>query len=186
MVNVDKNNRHLIEPFEVAQMIEMAARNMDKSIIALYYITGIRVSEAFGIRKEDIWKDDKFLYIKILREKRSKKEIIPSPSVLSLSLETHFLPYIITQWEMTEPGDVIWNYSDNPNNARVYVFKMLKKLNPNIWPHLFRHTRAEFFRSKGLSERELMAWFGWIDARTPTHYTHPDENTIKKMGSMIE
>ena len=186
LIKVPKERRHLLTQFEVAQMIEKAPTLRDKSIIALYYITGIRCSEAWSIGKDDIWWDMESLHLRITRKKRSKKEVIPSPSILIIDLKTPFIEHIQRQKEATEDGKQVWHYADNPTTARIYMSRMLKSLNQDVWPHLFRHTRAESFRIKDFSDRELMAWFGWKDIRSTTKYTHPSEKTIKKMGSEIQ
>jgi len=186
LIKVPKEERHLIEPYMVAQMMEKAQTLKDKSIIALYFITGMRVKEAFKIRKEDIWQDEKYVYVRIEYQKRSKKEVIPLTSVLPINKETNFLSYIIQQWASINDGEYIWNYASNPDTARVYVWKMLKDLNPNIWIHLFRHTRNDYFRRKGMTREQRMAWFGWTDIRTPDKYTHVSDKELKEMGDVIE
>ena len=167
-------------------MIEKAPTLRDKSILALYYITGVRAKEPFSIMKEDIWKDDKFLYVRIKREKVRKDVVVPMPSVLPIALTANHLQLIISQWESTAPAHQVWFYADNPETARKYVWKMIKNVNPNAWTHLFRHTRNEYFRGKGKTREQRMGWFGWTDSRTPDKYTHPNEKDVKDLGSDIE
>ncbi len=112
--------------------------------------------------------------------------MIPIPSEIPIRFDTSFLPYIVAQWKKTEPLKPVWYYASNPDTARIYAWRMIKKTNPNAWLHLFRHSRAEKFRSRGMTDRKLMAWFGWNDPRTPSRYTHPNEKTLKKMSEEIE
>ena len=120
------------------------------------------------------------------REKIPKKMVLPRVDTLKVLRNTRFLQYLIAYWSSLNDGDKLFEYHPNPKTSSCYIYNMIKKLNPDIWIHLFRHTRAEKFRSQGFSDAELMAWFGWTDARTPSNYTHPSTKTIEDMGSVIE
>lgn len=186
-IKVPIEERHLYTPDEVAQMIEKAPTLKDKSLIAFYYIFGVREKEPFYIKREDIWVDDEWFYVKVKREKVPKGVILPKIDTLQVKLDTIFLDYIIEQFNNTKEGEFVWFYHSNLETARIYVWKMIKKTNPNAWIHLFRHTRNDYFRRKGKTREQRMAWFGWTDVRTPDkHYSHPDERDIKEMGSEIE
>jgi len=184
-IKVPKEKRHLYTVKDVAQMIEKAPTLRDKSLIALYYIFGLRRNEPYYINKEDIWMDHKWFYLRTKREKLPKKMVLPRVDVLKVSIDTVFLEYIIEQWKSVKEGRV-WFYHSNPDTFAHKVYLMVKKTNQNGWIHLFRHTRAERFREQGYSDVELMAWFGWTDARTPSRYVHPARKTIEEMGSKIE
>ena len=185
-IAVPKELRHLYTPDEVAQMIENAPTLKDKSLIAFYYIFGVREKEPFFVRKEDIWMDNEFFYVKVKREKIPEGMVLPRIDTLKVKLSTIFLNYIIEHLNEVKDGEYIWFYANNFETSRHKVYLMIKKLNPEGWIHLFRHTRAERFREKGYSDAELMAWFGWINPNTPRKYTHPSNKTIEEMGNEIE
>ena len=185
LIKVPKEERHLYTPDEVALMIEKAPSLRDKSLIALYYIFGFRRNEPYYIEKQDIWLDDEWFYVRVKREKIPKKMVLPRVDTLKVRKETRFVDLMIEQWNTIQEGKV-WFYHSNPNTFAHKVYLMVKATNSNGWIHLFRHTRAERFRELGYSDSELMAWFGWVDARTPSHYVHPSRKTIEDMGSRIE
>ena len=182
---VPKELREILEPETVAAMIEKAPRPMDKALIAVYYIFGVRRNEPLNMRKDNLWMDSSWLYFRVKREKVPKGKVLPRIDTLKVSLDTPFLHYLVGYWATLE-GDIMFNYHPNPRTASCYAYNMIKKADNNVWTHLFRHTRAERFRAAGFSDAELMAWFGWTDARTPSNYTHPSTKTIEDMGSAIE
>lgn len=184
-VTVPEENRRLIEASDVARMIEIAPSMRDKALIALYYIFGVRRNEPLEMRKESIWLDSDWFYLKVKREKVPKRMVLPRVDTLKVSKSTPFLQHIMAHWSSLKEGDMLFDYHSNPRTASHNIYVMIKKLNPNIWIHLFRHTRAEKFRAAGYSDAELMSWFGWTDPRTPAHYTHPSTKTIEDMGSGI-
>lgn len=186
LIKVPKENRQLYTADDVALMIEKAPTLRDKSLIALYYIFGMRRNEPYFIFKEDVWVDDEWLFIRVKREKIPKKTVLPRVDTLKVSKKTRFVDLIIEHWKVIEPFYKVWFYHNNPGTFAHKVYLMVKATNINGWIHLFRHTRAERFREQGYSDSELMAWFGWLDARTPSHYVHPSRKTIEEMGSKIE
>jgi integrase len=185
-VTVPKEDRRLIEAVDVQRMMDAAPNGRDRAIIALYYIFGVRRDEPLEMRKEDIWMDERWLYLKVKREKVPKRMVMPRIDTLKVSKETPFLCHLILHWAEIKPGELLFAYHSNPKTASHHVYMMIKKLNPNVWIHLFRHTRAERFRALGYSDAELMSWFGWTDPRTPAHYVHPSTKTIEDMGRSIE
>jgi len=166
-IKVPMEKRRLYTPFRVAQMIQNAPSLKDKSIIALYYIFGVREKEPLFMTKEDIWFDDEWLYVRVRREKPSKKRVLPQIDVLKVNINTRFVEYILRYWRGAKDGERIWFYAENLETARNYVWKMIKELDPDGWVQLFRHSRKAYFRKKGYSDKHLMAWFGWDDPRTP-------------------
>ena len=187
IIKIPFEERHLITPNEVDQMIKTAPELKDKAIIALYYIFGVRRNEPLSIIKEDIWIDDKWFYIKIKREKMKKGSVLPRIDTLKVTKDTKFLSYIIELWSGLNDGDFLFSYHPNPATASLKIYHMIRKINPKIWIHLFRHTRNDYFRRKGYTREQRMAWFGWSDPRTPDKsYSHPAEKDIEEMGSKIE
>lgn len=186
LIKVPKENRRLIDAVDMTQLIEKAPTLRDKAIITLYYIFGVRREEPLDMRKEDIWMDEEWFYLKVKREKVPKRMVLPRVDTLKVKMNTPFLQYLIAHWHSINDGNLLFSYHPNPKTTSHKIYLMIKKLNPNIWIHLFRHTRAEKFRSLGYSNVELMAWFGWTDPRTPARYSHPAIKTIEDMGSKIE
>ena len=185
-VTVPKENRRLIEAKDVALMLEKAPTIRDKAIITLYYIFGVRREEPLTMTKDDIWMDKDWLYLKVKREKVPKRMVLPRVDTLKVSLGTPFLQNLIAHWESVGEGKPLFAYHSNPKTSSHHIYMMIKRCNPNVWIHLFRHTRAEKFRALGYSDAELMSWFGWLDPRTPSHYVHPAIKTIEEMGRRIE
>ena len=184
-VKVPFDNRRLIDPEVAGDMIRRAKNIPDQAIIAFYYIFGTRVSEPFYMKKDDIWLDEDWFCVKIRREKT--KGILPKIDTLKVKTDTVFLHYLIAHWSSLNDGDRVWDFGNNTNTFRNYVWRLMKRLNADVWPHLFRHSRNEYLRRKGFTTAQRMSWFGWIDPSTADKsYSHPPEKEIEQMGDSIE
>jgi len=184
-IAVPKENRHVYTASDITNMVEKAPTKRDKALIALYYIFGTRRNEPFFMHKDDMWIEGEWFYLKVKREKVPRKMVLPRVDTLKVKLGTPFLGFIIDYLKDNET-EFPFLYHPNHETSAHKVYLMVKVTNPNAWIHLFRHTRAERFREAGYSDAELMAWFGWTDARTPSRYVHPARKTIEDMGGCIE
>ena len=59
----------------------------------------------------------------------------------------------------------------------------LKAIDPDIWPHLFRHSLATMIAEKGASAFELKAFFDWDDIRTATRYVRESDELSQKWAT---
>lgn len=184
-IKVAKEDRKLITPEVMGGMINAAKTRQDKAILVFYYIFGTRVSEAFHIKKEDMWIYGDILYVKIKRSKT--KGTFPKIDTLRAKTTTPFIHYLIAHWCEVLDGNRLFDYGENLNTARNRVWKLVKSVNPDAWPHIFRHTRNDAFRRKGYTASQRMAWFGWVDPKTADKsYSHPSDKEIEEMGGDIE
>jgi len=131
-----------------------------KTLVALTYETGARISEILSLKKKDIVFDEygAILHIKESKSKPRTLRVIMFARLLGLYLESMSL----------DDNDLIFT-----NNYNTYLRKMRKAWNlaglpkkeddkPQRMFHILRHTRAtELYKRKILSEKEMMAWFGW-------------------------
>lgn len=154
---------------EMDGMMEKAAgmRNGARlqCIMALLWLFGKRVSEVVPVRKEDVWTDERYFYGRfIVRRKRRRQ----TPAVAERYLkkirldhpyvQRHVLPYLST---LPEKGYIFPSYSAGGHITPRRVEQMIKQINPNAWPHLFRHSLATLMAEQGATEDELMDWFDW-------------------------
>ena len=201
-IKVAKEDRKLITPSVMGGMINDAKTRQDKAILAFYYIFGTRVSEPFTMMKSDIWIEGDWLCARIPRSKT--KGTFPKIDTLKVKMSkvktgTDFLHYIIAHW--CERNDSVklyesigykldirlFNYGKNRNTFRNKVWHLVKSVNKDAWPHIFRHTRNDAFRRKGYTASQRMAWFGWVDPKTADKsYSHPSDKEIEEMGGDIE
>jgi len=133
-------------------------------LIAIAWIFGKRISEILKVRKEDIWTDERYLYIRfyVSKKKTRKDEPIPKPYTKRISLIHPGVKYILNYTQEKE-GKLF----DISRNLAWYY---LKKVNPNTWFHLFRESLATEMAEHGATEEMLMHWFDWDRVDTAHDY----------------
>jgi len=193
---------------EIDEMLSKADDRL-KCIIALLWIFGKRINEILRLKKEDIWTDQNFLYVRFqVSKKRSwKKTPIPETYVKKIRLEHPYVPYILnwishvksgfifpgrsqarkvrvrTKYKNRKGDEVIGEYEyirEGGHLTRQRVYQLLKEINPNAWLHLFRESLATYMAERGATEEELMHWFDWSDIRTAHKYVKRGTRLIEK------
>jgi integrase len=158
---------------EVLKMLNKCITLRQKIIIAGLFDSGARIEEFLNVRVEDcILVEGAVPYYKFrLREEFSKTE----GRVVSL-LWKHTTP-ILKGWLEECPNK---NKLHEPlfpttyDGVRKTLYKIGKKaLGRSVNPHLFRHSSATFYASRGYDYFQLCKRFGWqIGSNVPHKYIH--------------
>ena len=150
----------------------------DKLIIDVFYMTGMRLSELLGIKKEDI--DFSKSSIKVLG-KRNKERIIP----LSINLldqlkkfsEKHKInSYFFVNFERKKLS------SKNIYNIVNKYLSMVSSLEKKS-PHILRHTFATHMLNNGADINAIKEILGHANLSATQVYTH---NTIEKLKTIYK
>jgi integrase/recombinase XerC len=150
----------------------------DKLIIDVFYMTGMRLSELLGIKKEDI--DFSKSSIKVLG-KRNKERIIP----LSINLldqlkkfsEKHKInSYFFVNFERNKLT------SKNIYNIVNKYLGMVSSLEKRS-PHILRHTFATHMLNNGADINAIKEILGHANLSATQVYTH---NTIEKLKTIYK
>jgi integrase len=186
----------VLSPKEVWDMIDRASDPMHKCLIAMLYLYGMRISEALTLKKESLWidKENKYLHCKVKVQKRTKRKDGKEKKVAIPYVHTVFVPanndfalVIIEHWKTVKENHWVFQspkYEDT-HYLRQSAWKMLKKLNPDCWCHLFRHTRVTRLAEGGGEPYQIMAWGGWKDIRSVQNYIYRSPKLIKKLADEI-
>jgi len=83
-------------------------------------------------------------------------------------------------------NSILWHFSDNRDSNRVLAWRAIKKLNPTIYPHLFRHTRLTRLAEKGATAAQLMTWAGWKNIKMAATYVQRSEKLIEDLADKID
>ncbi len=147
----------------VEKLIEHAKQPY-KAVLALLYEGGLRRSEVLSLRYGDVEPWD-YGYKVIVR--RSKSE----PRAVFIIRYQQVLREWLQQHRSKDPGDVLFYTSSGAPMGRsalnMYIRRLAMRLglDPdalNLHPHAFRHLRAtELYKSRKLTEKEMMEYFGW-------------------------
>ncbi len=135
---------------QVEKVIELAKGIHRKTVIAVLYETGIRISELYNIRKKDV---EPFEYGFRIRIRESKS----LPCTVLVVEYAHLLSSYLNSLNI-KPEDRVFPYG--VTTVRRWVTEIGRKIGIRLYPHLLRHSRATFLYGK-LSEKEMMLLFGW-------------------------
>jgi len=181
---------------EIDSMLERASTVYNgarlQCIIALAWMFGKRINEILRLKREDVWVDGDFLYVRFLvsKKKTRKDPPVPKPFLKRIRLTHPYVPYVLRWIEKIERGYIFSGYSKprivrvrNKETGRVYEYQkqggylsdtrvkqQLKQVNPNAWWHLFRESLATYMAEHGATEEELMHWFDWDRVDTAHEY----------------
>lgn len=147
-----------------------------KSIIALAYSTGIRVSEIINLKIEDI--DSKRMIIHIKQAKGRKDRIVPLSNKILDLLRNYFKLYRPKQYLFN--GQNKLQYSVNSCN------KIVKKyLGDDYHFHLLRHSSATTLLENGTDLVIIQKLLGHTNVKTTEIYTHVSTNTLRNINLPI-
>lgn len=183
---------------DIDSMMQKAEPRL-QCIIALAWLFGKRINEILRLRKQDVWVEGDYLFAKFqVSKKKTRFELaIPQPYLKKIRVD-HPYTKPIREWitqitngylfpTSTLPSEVTvktkyrdktgqekigtYHYAtDGGHLSRVRAWQLLKQVDANAWPHLFRESLATHMAENGASEEELMHWFDWDDIRTAHKY----------------
>ena len=162
---------------EVDQIIKIAPSPKSKLIIRLMYTTGLRVSEAVSLRRQDI--DFQTGRAKLKgKGKKTRQILLPQTILAELKSFSKDNPEFL--------------FSNNKPLTTRSVQKILneisKKLNisKKITPHMLRHSYATHLLEDGVDIRVIQSLLGHKNLATTQIYTEVTESLLKKAEENIK
>jgi integrase/recombinase XerD len=162
---------------EVELLVKSAKTLRDKALISVLYESGCRIGELVGLLRRHV-SFDEYGAVLIVNGKTGMRRVRLVESAFILSEWVDRVP--------KTPDTPIW---PNEFGERLHyrsIYKMIKKLmkgcsvNKNIYPHLFRHTRATHLADK-LTEAQMKIHFGWSGrSDVPSVYVHLSGRDVEK------
>jgi integrase len=160
--------------------------------MALAWMFGKRINEILRIRKEDIYTDKEYLYVRffVSKKKTRKDQPVPKPYLKRITLKNPYCKFALSHIETVENG-YIFPAASKSRTKRFFDKKMqvwrtyeregghvtpeaayyhLKKIAPKTWWHLFRESLATEMAERGATEEKLMHWFDWDRVDTAHQY----------------
>jgi integrase/recombinase XerD len=153
----------------------------DRALLELLYATGMRASEAAGLKRADLHLDR--LYVRVIG-KGDKERIVPigQPACAALSA------YLTGLRRRLDPADrrpaVFLSRTGRPLD-RENIWRLVKKyarragLGKNIHPHTLRHSFATHLVSHGADLRTVQEMLGHVNIATTQRYLHVDGRRLK-------
>ena len=164
----------LLTEDEIIKMIETANNLRDKAILSLLYDSGIRAGELLNMKVKDIDLNGQPAHI--LVNGKTGERFIP------IMFSVPYIASYLNAFKNLQRNDYLWqNFSQSNYKGRftqggltIMLKRIAKaaKINKNVHPHLFRHSRASDYANK-LTEQQLKAYFGWAgDSKMASVYVH--------------
>lgn len=150
----------------------------DRAILETLYGSGLRVSEAVGLKISDYYPDDGFLRI---IGKGNKERIVPVGGSEADAIMAYMAVRAVPADAYSE--DILFLNRFGKPLSRVSVFKMVKSqaitagIFKNISPHTFRHSFATHLIENGADLRVVQEMLGHESILTTEIYTHIDSST---------
>ncbi|MFA6419946.1 MAG: site-specific integrase [archaeon] len=154
----------LITPEEAQILIDSTRSARDRAIVHLLWETGARVGEIANLKIADLAFNKGECQVNLYGKTGSRR-------VLLLESVRDLQNHIKTR-QAKSPDDFVFLLNGTTNFGAPITYSSIKKimvsaikdtqLPKKIYPHLFRHSRASYLASKGLSEAQLCSIFGWV------------------------
>ena len=157
----------------------------DRALLALLYGCGLRVSEAAGIRVEDVDFAEKF--VRVLG-KGSKERLIPFGRSTDRALKAYLNGPRMRQ-EATMVADRLFLGRGGKGLSRMGIWLIVRKaagkagLGKRVHPHTFRHSFATHLLQAGADLRSVQAMLGHTSVSTTQIYTHLDRAHLAQVHS---
>lgn len=155
----------------------------DRALLELLYASGLRVSEAAGLKRAGLLPEQRL--VKVFG-KGAKERLVP---VGEHALEW-LARYLESAYPRLNPGfeeESLFVALDGkrPRSlSRQEIWKMVKayarkaKVRENVTPHTFRHSFASHLLEGGMNLRSVQALLGHADISTTQIYTHVEETRL--------
>jgi len=159
----------------------------DKAILETLYATGMRVSEAAGLRVSDVNLDIGFLRC---IGKGNKERVIPLGKKAIISIKRYLessRPVLLKGGEC----DNLFVNRSGKKLSRQSVWKLIQhytklaSIKKHIKPHLLRHSFATHLLERGADLRSVQEMLGHANISTTQIYTHINKDRLKSIHKMF-
>ena len=163
------------------KLIEKCGCERDRALISALFETGGRVSEVLQLRKDNFVVQNPFLVVKAMPvlKRYNKVGEYKDKNGKTRWLTERKIAYRTFPIHMKEPlCEPLLSYITKIDEGklfhigRVQVYRIVRKLDENIFPHWFRAQRAsQLALEYGFNIHDLIDFFNWKSLQTATHYS---------------
>lgn len=159
----------------------------DRTCLEMLYATGMRVSEAAGLKVNDVNLDVGFVRC---RGKGDKERIIPVGKI-AIKYLNNYLSSIRPALAKKNIEPYLFLSHLGKRISRQSIWKMLKKyarqtgIKKEIGPHTLRHSFATHLLERGADLRVVQEMLGHANISTTQIYTHVNKERLKAIHRMF-
>jgi site-specific recombinase XerD len=166
---------------EIQRMFDACENIKHKTILALLYSAGLRVSELIGLKWTHI--DRSRMIINIIQAKGQKdRQAALSPDLIPL-LEKYYFQYKSVEYVLN--GQNVLQYSDRSVGEVVKQLAEKAGLGKRVYTHLIRHNCFTHMVEAGTDINLIQKLAGHNNVKTTNIYLHISHNHISKIQSPI-
>lgn len=167
----------------IMELIDRAGKGEDKALIAALFLTGGRISEVLGLRRDnfDLSRENVIVVKAMPVSKRFKKVgeyVVAGKKRWKTEKEYDERTFPIMRREQPVPILLSWLKRIHGKDqqlfemTRVQAFLMIRRLGQDLYPHWFRAQRASQLAAEyGFDLHDLMDYFHWRDIQIALHYS---------------
>jgi len=180
-----KKSRHLPTVLSKEEIVDLlrATKNLKhRTIIAMLYSAGLRISEVLSLELKDIDVDRRQLFIKNAKG-RKDRVVIMAESFIPL-YSNYFMTYKPNRFFVENPNGGIYSAGS--------IRKFLKRscdqagIKKRVTPHTFRHSFATHLIEDGVGLRHVQDLLGHSKPETTMIYTHVAKKDLLKIQSPLD
>lgn len=171
----------IYDSLEAAAAAGLPLARRDLCLIELLYGLGLRISEAIGLRLDQVNVQEGAV---LVQGKGSKQRLVPLGSKVARSISAYLGNEYAPKGRRTD--SLLLNRLGRPL-SRMGAWKIVRKIcaaagvNADVSPHTFRHTFATHLIEAGADLRSVQEMLGHADISTTQIYTHLDQEYLKEV-----
>ena len=168
----DAHERHkdYLNETEIADLLQGAKRGRhgirDHLLVLMMYRHGLRVSEAIGLRRDDINLDQARLWVRRLKSGLAVEQPITGDELRAIKLYLATRPDRLPWLFVSERAQALTRQSVNYLIAAAATRAGL----PPVHPHMLRHSCGFALANRGYDLRLIQDYLGHRDPRHTVHY----------------
>jgi integrase/recombinase XerD len=178
----DKKLPIVLSVEEIQRMFNVCENKKHKTILALLYSCGLRVSELINLKWNHI--DRSRMLINIIQAKGNKDRQVPLSNDLIRVLEDY--------WNEYKSVEYVFNGQKSLQYSERSVGEVIKQLadkagicNKKVYTHLIRHCSATHLLESGTDISLIQKILGHSNPKTTAIYTHISHNLISKVNTPL-
>lgn len=166
---------------EIQGMFNACTNLKHKTILALLYSAGLRVSELINLKWSHI--DRSRMVINIIQAKGKKDRQVGLNETLITILEKYFIQYRSKEYVLN--GQTELQYSERSVGQVVKQLALKAGIKKRVYTHLIRHCAFTHMVEMGTDINLIQRLAGHSNVKTTAIYCHISDNLISKISSPL-
>ncbi|RNC29107.1 MAG: Tyrosine recombinase XerD [Candidatus Dichloromethanomonas elyunquensis] len=168
---------------EIIRILNALKNLKHRAILSITYSAGLRVSEAAGLKIEDIDKNRMLIRV---RQGKGRKDRFTLLSCTALEiLRTYAASNKLDSWLF--PGEVKGEHISERSIQKIFKDACYKALiNKQVSVHCLRHSFATHLLESGVDLRYIQELLGHSSSKTTEIYTHVSNKDLGKIQSPLD